>query len=337
MPGIAVIGTGQWGTNHARVFKELCQEGAVSEVKLCDSDKSSLSRVSASLGLEATTDYRDLLHDPAIQAASIATPSTTHYQIARQLMEAGKDVMVEKPMTMSLQEAAELVRISEQTGRVLMVGHLFRYHPGVRELKRRIDAGELGQIEIMMTNRFAFGLPRRDMGVIWALGIHELDMFCYLMGVDYPRQLLAVASNVYSERIEETVMLTLDFGKTKGYALESWMVPSYGKRRDLVVVGSQQSVRIDYLSPAELWLYDARIIAEGGIPRRIEDKGEKRIAIPYGEPLKEELRHFLDCVVSRQKPLSDGAVGLRAVAMAEAALASAKTGKAVSFSAMSAP
>ena len=328
-PAVAVIGVGNWGKNHARVYKELCQGGVVDTVQVCDADQARVRELSSALGVQGTSDYRQILNDPKIQAISIATPSRTHYQIAKECMEAGKDVLVEKPMTMDVAEAEGLVEIADRNNRILMVGHIFRYHPAVQELKRRIDAGEMGKIQTIISNRETFSLPRKDMGVIYALGIHELDMFCYLTGVDYPRSVTAVASKVYSQDIEETAMLAVDFGDVRGYAFESWLVPGQGKRRDLLVVGSQMSARVDYLRPQELYLFDTMVITENGVPTSIEDKGERVISLPYAEPLKEELRQFVSSVNSRQKPLADGLVGLRAVAMAEAALASARTGKTV--------
>ena len=329
MPGIAVIGIGHWGKNHARVYKEMCLEGVADAVKICDVNQARISEVSNALGIEDILEYNRILGDPKIQAVSIVTPSRTHYKIAKECMEEGKDVLVEKPMTMDVGEAEELVKIAQQNNRILMVGHIFRYHPAVQELRRRINEGELGKLQTIISNRLAFGLPRKDMGVIYALGIHELDIFCHLMGVDYPGSVMAVTSKVYSQDIEETAMLAVDFGKVKGYAFESWLIPGHEKRRDLMVVGSKMSARVDYLKPQELCLFDTRVVTENGVPISVEDKGERVITIPYTEPLKEELRHFISCVNSRQKPLADGLVGVRAVVMAEAALTSARTGKAV--------
>ena len=331
MSGVAVIGIGHWGKNHARLYKELWREGMVDTVKICDADETNLRTTSTTLGLDGTADYREILNDPEIQAVSIVTPSKTHYKIAKEFMESGKDVLIEKPMTMDLKEAETLVKIATQTARILMAGHIFRYHPAVSELKRRIDAGELGAIQNMISYRLSFGLPRQDMGVIYALGIHELDMFCYLLNVDYPQKLIAVANTSYGQDIEETAMIMMDFGRTKGYAMESWLVPIYGKRRDLVVVGSEKSIKIDYLNPGELRLFNAKIITRNGVPLRVENEGENIIPISYAEPLKEELKHFVSCVNSRQKPLTDGLVGWRGVVLAEAALKSAKTNKAVEF------
>ena len=331
MPGVAVIGTGHWGRNHARVYKELWLEGVVDTVKICDVDEACLGEMSNTLDLKGVADYRQILDDSEIQAVSIATPSKTHYQIAKEFMEAGKDVLVEKPMTMNVTEAEELVNIATRTNRILMTGHVFRYHPAVQELKHRIDAGELGAIQNIISYRLSFGVPRQDMGVIYALGIHELDMFCYLLEVDYPKKLIAVANTIYRQDVEETCMITMDFGNARGYALESWLVPVYGTRRDLIVVGSEKSAKLDYLDPEKLRLFDARIITKNGMPLQAENKGEYTISIPYAEPLKEELKHFIFCVKSRQKPLSDGLVGLRAVVLAEAAIESAKTSKVIEF------
>lgn len=329
MPGVAVIGIGHWGKNHVRVYMELKQEGIVNAVKICDIDKSRVQQLSDTLGIEGVTDYRQILTDPEIRAVSIATPSDTHYSLGREFIEAGKDVLIEKPLTLNPEDAARLVEVANNNNRILMVGHIFRYHPAVQELKRRIDAGEFGEIQNIIGNRMFLGLPRRDMGVIYALGIHELDMFCYLLGVDYPKSLMAALSKSYGQDIEETAIITMDFGHARGYALESWVVPAYGKRRDLVVIGSQRSAKIDYLNPQELHIFDARIITKNGTPVRVEDEGERTISIPYAEPLKEEFRHFLSCISSRCRPLSDGLVGLRAIVMAEAALTSAATNKAV--------
>lgn len=332
MPGVAVIGTGYWGKNHARVYKELLSEGVIDSLKLCDLDEHCARQWGETLEVEYVTGYQDLVEDDDIQAVSIVTPSKTHYQLGKEFMEAGKDVLVEKPMTMDIDEAKKLVEVAASNSRILMVGHIFRYHPAVCELKRRIDAGDLGDIQNIIGHRLDFGLPRKDMGVIYALGSHELDLFCYLMGVDYPKSLIAAESRSYGQNTEETVVIVMDFGHVKGYAFESWLVAAYGRMRDIVVVGSERSARVDYLKPQELYLFDSRIVTEEGIPVNVEDDGNRTISLPHAEPLKEELKHFISCVELRRNPLSDGTVGLRAVVMAEAALRSARTGCALMLS-----
>ncbi len=331
MPGVAVIGTGHWGKNHARVYKELLSEGVIDSLKICDLDEHRARQWGETLEVEYVTGYRDVIEDDDIQAVSIVTPSKTHYQLGKEFMEAGKDVLIEKPMTMDIEEARKLVDVAADNNRILMVGHIFRYHPAICELKRRIDTDDLGEIQNIIGQRLDFGLPRKDMGVIYALGSHELDLFCYLMGVDYPKSLIAVESRSYGQNIEETAVIVMDFGHVKGYAFESWLVAAYGRMRDIVVVGSERSARVDYLKTQELYLFDSRIVTEEGIPVNVEDGGECTITLPHVEPLKEELRHFISCVVSRQSPLTDGSVGLRVVVMAEAALRSARTGYLVSM------
>lgn len=330
MVGIGIIGTGYWGKNHARVCCELRSEGIVDAVKICDIDKRRAKEVSDMFGIEYVADYKDIVNDREIQAVSIVTPSSTHYELACEFIEAGMDVLIEKPMTMDVQESRELVKLAKEADCILMAGHIFRYHPAVRELKRRIDTGEFGTIQIILSNRLHLGLPRKDMGVTYALGIHELDMFCYLLHRDFPRSLTAVASNSFQPDIEETVMIAADFADgIKGYAMESWLVPVYGKMRDLVVIGSEKSAKIDYLNSQELQIFDTRLVIENDEPVRVENEGRHIIPIPYAEPLKEELKHFISCIKTRSKPVSDGMVGMRAVVMAESALKSSKMNKAV--------
>lgn len=332
MLGVAVIGTGRWGKNHARVYKELMSEGIIDNLKICDTDEQCAKQIGETLEIQYTTNSHELIEDDDITAVTIATPSMTHYQIAKEFIEAGKDVLIEKPMTMNIDEARNLVDIAAECNRMLMVGHIFRYHPALCELKRRIDAGELGEILNLIGRRLYFGVPRSDMGVIYALGIHELDSFCHLLSVHYPKGLIAATSRSYQQSTEETAIIVMDFNHAKGYAVESWLLAPYGKVRDLVVVGTKASARIDYLVPHELHMFDNSIVTEGGIPVAIEGKGTRTISLPHSEPLKEELKHFVFCVVSRQSPLSDGLVGLRAVVMAEAALGSSRIGSTVALS-----
>lgn len=331
---IGVIGTGYWGKNHVRAYCELVSEGIINEVKICDINKIRAHELGDVFNIQYLTDYKILLNDPDIDAVSIVTPSSTHYNLAKEFMEAGKDVLVEKPMTMDSKEAEDLVRVSEETGQILMVGHIFRHHPAVKELKHRIKVGEFGNIQLISSNRLFFGAPRTDMGVVYALGIHEVDMFCYLMEKEYPDSILAAMGYCLQAGIEETAIITMNFGATRAYAFESWLMPAYGKQRDLVVVGSEKSAKIDYLKPSELQIFDICITEhdfDNNIAFSVENEGTYTIPIHYAEPLKEELYHFIHCINTRSRPISDGAIGLRAVNMVEASLESAKTGKVYFF------
>jgi UDP-N-acetylglucosamine 3-dehydrogenase len=225
----AVIGTGYWGKNHVRVFKELLMESVIKELKICDLDEKKAKEVGETFGVKWTTDYGDLLNDQSVRAVSIVTPSSTHFKIAKEFLEHGKDVLVEKPITLNSKEAVELEKRGEENSCIFMAGHIFRYHPAIRELKVRMVRRELGKPYFMLGTRFDAGVPRKDMGVLYASGIHEVDIFCFLLDVDHC------------------------------YAMVSWLVQVYGKRRELIVIGSEKSVRINYLKPSELELFDVRI------------------------------------------------------------------------------
>lgn len=336
MVKIGIIGTGYWGKNHVRVFKELLADGIIDELVLCDINERQVREL-AEGNIPYTTDYNELLKDPSIDAVDIVTPSNTHYPIGKKFLEANKDVFVEKPMTMNSTEAEELIKVAEKNNRILMVGHIFRFHPAVIELKKRMDRGDFGQIYYMFANRVAFAAPRKDMGVLHALGIHEVDLYCYLLNREYPSSILATIGCYLQPNIEEMACITMEFDKgTKCYAFASWLSPIRGKERNLIVIGSKMSAKIDYLKPQELELFDASIVLENknkdeDYVFKVQNEGSSVVPLPYKEPLKEELLHFIECVKNHSTPLSDMYVGKRAIELIEAALKSAKEGGAISF------
>jgi len=330
MVGIAVIGAGYWGRNHVRVFNEMLNNERIDTLKVCDSRNAILDDVKDSYRLDVVSDYHELLSDDSIDAVDIVTPSPTHFSISKDFIEAGKDVHVEKPMCLSAADARELVSIVEKEGRTLMVGHIFRHHSAVKELKKRLDSNEFGEIYYLKSNRMAFSPPRSDMGVLLALAIHEVDLFCYLLGHEFPETITAVTRCYLQPEIEETAEVILGFpGKTVGYAFESWMSPGVGKVRELLVVGSNASAR-DYFKPQELQMINASIKKTNGEKRfTLHDEGIFTQPIEFKEPLGEELGHFVECVKNKTRPLSDMYSGLRAVEMIEKVMVSAKEGRTV--------
>lgn len=335
MVGIGVIGTGQWGKNHVRALKGLRSDGAIDHIKICDVNEQIVRELGENFEIEYTTDYTELINDRNIHAAIVITPSSTHYKIARDFLKVRKDVFIEKPMTLDSTQAKKLVELADENDCIIMVGHIFRYHPVVRELKRRLERGEFGKIYFFISNRMDIGAPRKDMGVVFALGVHEVDMFCYLLGVEYPREISAQVGRYLQPDIEEVASIFLSFdNNVQGYAMESWLVPVYGKKRELVVIGSEKSAKIDYLKPQEFEIFDTRTkkeVKDGNLSFSLESTQTHSIPMEYKEPLKEELKNFVECVISRSKPLSDGNVGMRAVRMAEMALRSAKLKKTMKF------
>ncbi|HEC92488.1 MAG TPA: Gfo/Idh/MocA family oxidoreductase [Candidatus Atribacteria bacterium] len=323
MVGIGVIGTGYWGKNHVRNWKELLSEGVIDELVLCDMDKNRVKEL-ADENISYTTNYKDLLDNNSIDAIDIVTPSKTHFLLGKEALIAGKDVFIEKPMTIGMKKSEKLIDLTEKNDSILMVGHIFRYHSGIEEVKKRIDRGEFGKIYYMATNRMAFSSPRRDMGVMYALGIHEIDLYCYLMDVKYPKKITVSFSSFLQPDVEEIASICMKFdNNVSGYAFESWISPFHTKIRDFILVGSKRSIKIDYLKPQELLLFDGTITSyqyKDRISFDITDEGITKISIPYKEPLNEELKHFISCIKSRKQPLTDMYAGKRAVEMIEKCL-----------------
>ncbi len=261
----------------------------------------------------------------------IATPSSTHYELSKLFLENGKDVFVEKPITLKSENAKELVEIANKYNRILMVGHLFRYHPAVRDIKKRIDLGEFGKLETIITYRLALGVPRTDMGVIFALAVHDLDLTCYLLNQDLPNSILVDIGKFHQVNVVEMANISLDFENgAKGYMMESWNVPVYEKKRDLLIIGSEKSAIVNYLTPSEYKIFDTKIKKrniDGKIILEKEDNAVYKINIDYQEPLREEILHYLNCLKTRKTPDTDGKVGYNAVRMCEKAFLSANTNK----------
>jgi len=321
---IAVIGTGYWGKNHVRALNEMKGEGRIEDLYICDVDEERAKSLANGYGLQYFTDYKKLPGD--VEGVVIATPSNTHYEIAKYFLEEGKDVLVEKPMTMNSKESQMLIEIAEKNGRILMVGHIFRYHTAVNEIKRRIKEGIFGRVYYIMSNRFSLRYPRNDSGVLLALGIHEVDIFCHLLDKNYPNEIYASVGR-YIGNYEETAQIITYFDDgINGYAFESWITPVYGKRRELYVIGSKMSAFVDYLKPNEITYFESTIT-----PDSVELSGSYTVPIEYKEPLKEELYDFIKCIESRDKPVADMFVGKRAVEMIEAAMKSAEEGRRVTI------
>lgn len=322
MTGIGLVGTGYWGKNHARNWKEMLNEGIIDKLVFCDIDIERAKEL-AGEGVGYTDNYQELLDDPDIHGIDIVTPSNTHYPIGKEALYAGKDIFVEKPLTMDFKEAEEIVKIAEEEKRIIGVGHIFRYHPGIQEVKRMIDSGELGKIYYMFTNRMAYASPRKDMGVMYALGVHELDLYCYLLGVKYPRNAKITKGTYLQTGIEEFADILMEFDDNiSGYAIESWMSPFDKKMRVFTIIGSEKSVRVDYMKHDEIEVFNGKIMGDlGNHNDPVVVDGEVEIVkLEKKEPLRAELMDFVSCVQTGKQPLSDMYSGKRAVEMVEKCL-----------------
>lgn len=308
---VAVVGAGYWGKNLIRNFNEL---GALSAICETNPDNPNLAQYK---GIKTYTDYNDLLKDNDLHAVAISAPAVMHYEMAKKALNAVKDVYVEKPLALTVKEGQELVDLAEKMKRVLMVGHILQYHPAVIKLKEVISKGELGKIQYIYSNRLNIGKLRTEENILWSFAPHDISIILMLLEEE-PVSVIAAGGDYLNKGIQDTTLTSLEFRNgIKGHIFVSWLHPF--KEQKLVVVGSKGMAVFDDVSSEKLFLYPHSISwSEGKIP--VAQKAEHRV-IPFekAEPLKEELRHFIDCVQHRKRPRTDGAEGLRVLKVLEAA------------------
>lgn len=300
----AVVGMGYWGKNLVRNFYEL---GALRTV--CDSEQSVRTSVDKTYpGVSFTPDLDEVLDDAAIQAIAIATPAASHYKIARAALEAGKDVYVEKPLALTLQEGEELVRVAESHGRILMVGHILRYHPAVEKLCELVDGGELGRVQYIYSNRLNIGKIRTEENILWSFAPHDISVMIGLLGEE-PNRLACSGEDFLYDGVVDVTLSNFSFPSgVRAHIYVSWLHPF--KEQRLVVVGSKQMAVLDDTAADKLVLYPHKVEWKNRIPTAVKAESEV-VEIADSEPLKNECRHFLECVEKRTQPLTDGHEGLR--------------------------
>ena len=321
---IGLIGVGYWGRNHLRALKKLQDEGEISEITICDTNENALLEVKKYDGVNIEKDWKKLCKNDEIDLASIVTPTPFHYSMTKEFLKAGKDVLVEKPLATTVEECDDLIKTIEETGSGLMVGHIFRYHPGILGLKERIQNGEFGDILYLIIKRQTLTTPRRDMGVMLALGIHEVDLTCFLLGDKSPDMIFADMNNFYDKH-EEMALIIQKFGKTTAYSLESWVDPTRGKLRELSLIGSQGSAVLNFSIPNKIIKHQAYLeLSNQSDTKRGEviNGGEFEITLEFKEPLLEEIRHFILESQRDKKYQSNAVIGRRAVIMIEKAIES---------------
>jgi UDP-2-acetamido-3-amino-2,3-dideoxy-glucuronate N-acetyltransferase len=303
---IAVIGGGYWGKNLVRNFAEL---GALRTV--CDTDIAILEEVTSKYaGVNAVADFRQVLADKEIKGIVIATPAALHYKMAKQALEAGKDVFVEKPLALVVEEGRELVEIAAAKEKILMVGHLLEYHPAVVRLHEIIEKGELGKIQYIYSNRLNFGKIRIEEDILWSFAPHDISAILLLLGGEMPYEVSAHGGYYLNQQIADVTVTTLSFRSgVRAHIFVSWLHPY--KEQRLVVVGDKKMAEFNDASPdKKLKLFSHEI--EWRDRKPVPHPGEPGvIPVPADEPLKLECRNFIDCLESRQKPRTDGNKGLQ--------------------------
>jgi predicted dehydrogenase len=314
------VGLGSWGPNLLRNFQRI---PGVRVKTVCDLDERVLARVERQdPRLLCTTEPEDLFADKEIQAIVVTSSAAAHYPLVRAALEAGKDVFVEKPIALNVEDAEAMVSLADARGLVLMVGHLLLYHPAVTRLKELVDKGELGEIYYVYTERRNLGKVRQDENAMWSLAPHDISVALYLLG-EMPVTVSAQGQAYLQPGIEDTVFFTMRFADGRlVHSHVSWLDPH--KVRRLTVVGSRQMAVFDDVEPAEkLRIYDK------GVDRIPEyDSYGDALTLRFGdiyvpridmqEPLRLECQHFLDCIEQRRQPLSDGRNGLQVLRVLDA-------------------
>lgn len=311
---IAVIGYGYWGKNLVRNFYELL---GASGMVVCDFDKDKLNRVrSVYPEIETTASFTDVLCNKEIKAVIIATPAVTHYQLAKECILSGKDVFVEKPLSLRVDEGLELVRLSEKEKRILMVGHLLEYHPGILKLKELIDKGKLGKINYIYSNRLNLGKIRREENILWSFAPHDISAMLLLLN-EMPVSVSAHGGNYLHKNIADVTVSMLEFASgAKGHIFVSWLHPY--KEQKLIVVGDKKMAVFDDVAQQDkLSLYNHKIEWIDRMPVLKKDDAEV-VRFSLSEPLKEECRHFMRCVKTKIKPKTDGYNGVRVLEILQA-------------------
>jgi predicted dehydrogenase len=318
---VGVAGLGYWGPNLARNLDALpgCELAWC-----CDEREEARTRLAAvHRNARFTASLEDLLDDPTLDAIALATPVPTHGELAARVLAAGKHCFVEKPLAQSVADAERAVAAGHAAGRVLMVGHLLEYHPGVRRLKEIIDADELGDMRYVYSNRLNLGQLRADENALWSLGAHDVSVLLYLAGEE-PYELQARGESYMRPGVEDVVFAFLRFPSGLAAHLHlSWLDPH--KERRFTVVGSRRMATFDDMElERKVTVYDK------GFDEGADSYGEyitrsgaiHSPQVPNAEPLRLEMAHFVECVRSGQAPVSDGESGLRVVRVLEGLQAS---------------
>lgn len=310
--GVAVIGVGFWGKNHARIFSELAETELLG---VCDINQENVKIIGDKFGVEAFSDSRELLKLKGVEAVSICTWTTTHAVEAMRALKAGKHVFVEKPIASTIEEAKRIVDFAEQREKHLAVGFIERFNPGVQRAKEIAAEGEIGEL-VSATARRVSQWPERigDVGVVKDYAIHEIDIMRNIFDDD-PKTVYARVGNLKHLKYEDYAQIMLTFPKGKTAFIEAnWLTPY--KIRQLLLTGSDAIAKLDYITQ-EITIETS---AKTTIPR-----------YEWGEPLKLELQCFARRMLNDEEADVTGVDGLKALMIAEAAIESSRTDRSINL------
>lgn len=328
-PNIALIGCGYWGRNFLRILNNSNRSVLY---KVCDTSAERIAQLQAEMPhLSFSTQPDAIINDPAIQAVVLCTPVDTHYTLAKQLLQAGKHVLCEKPLTDNYEQAIELQKLATQQALVLLTGHVFEYHHAVQHMKTLLQNQAIGTLQYMQFVRMGLGPVRNDVNVIFDLAAHDVGMAITFAG-QMPVAVSATASGVNSRGLEEVAFIQLEFAGGVPAAISvSWLDPI--KQRLVKVVGSKKMLVFDDVSTTE----KLKIIETGsGYQSTGGDYGSFQLAVkdgeitipnlPVSEPLSNEFNHFMDCLSGRAVALTNGPYAANVVRVLQAAQQSLRQG-----------
>ncbi len=308
---IAVIGCGYWGRNLVRNIHQMGELAAVVEPFPAGADQA--REIAPGVPVHDSPDA--VFADPSIRGVMIATPAETHFALARAAIDAGKDVFVEKPLTIDLGEARALVAHAEAADRILMVGHLLEYHPAILKLRELIDAGELGELRYVVSNRLNLGKIRTEENALWSFAPHDMAVVLRLVG-KLPTEIVATGGSYISDGIADITNTQLRFeGGIRAHVFVSWLHPF--KEQKLVVIGSKRMVSFDDVAK-ELVMWNLQVDWQYGQPVPVKHDGVP-VSYDTSEPLRNECEHFLECIEHHRTPLTDGHSGVYVLQLLHAA------------------
>jgi len=325
MTKVLLLGLGRWGVNHLRNLRALPVELFVSETETKRLEPAVKAGVAES---HLFTRYQDAL--PLVDAVVVVTPAQTHFPICREFIEAGKDVFVEKPITLTSSDARELTRLAAEKKRILQVGHIFRFDPAVEWLRNTIQAGQFGRVQMLRGSFSGFKRPRNDSGIMFADAIHFVDLYNYFLGCT-PVRVQAVMQDFMARGMDDATFLSLEYQTPAGITWATidtnYFIP--GKFREVAVMGSELSALCDLNATKDrIKTFANRHVKEGTEFKAVEG-ARQSVELRVDEPLKAELQAFLHSVENRTAPSADGQSGVDSVRVLEAAMESAKLGRTV--------
>ena len=305
VPQIALVGCGYWGKNLCRNLHAL---GALSTVVDASENGQSTARLLAP-DVRITDDFDDILGDEQIQGIALATPAETHADLAIKAMRSGKDVFVEKPMALSISDAEAMQKVSHDTDRILMVGHLLEYHPAVLKLSQMIDSGELGKINYVYSNRLNFGKIRTEENALWSFAPHDVAVILRLLDQS-PIEVSATGGAYLTKDIADVTVSNLQFSNnSRAHIFVSWLHPF--KEQRLVIVGDKKMAIFNDVNVfgEKICLYSQSVEFDGTLPI-LKKEDPEFVDYLDTEPLREECAHFLYCIKTRNTPLTDAKSGI---------------------------